>query len=78
MGKVERAKDFPPLDSLADPEDTLGWDREKHGRMADAAAPDDAVQVERAPIQEGPWAGWTAVGATTDPLDAAPLTPETD
>ncbi len=33
----------PPLDELADGDDELGWDRGAHGRMLDAAAPDDAV-----------------------------------
>ena len=34
---------LPAHDSLADADDQLGWDRDLHGRMADAAAPDDAV-----------------------------------
>lgn len=33
----------PPLDELADENDTLGWDREKHGTFAEHAADDDAV-----------------------------------
>lgn len=35
--------DTPKLTELADSDDQLGWERDKHGRMADAAAPDDAV-----------------------------------
>lgn len=33
----------PPLDELADGQDTLGWDRDEHGRMRDQDADDDAV-----------------------------------
>ena len=36
---------LPPHDQLADDQDELGWDREKHGRMRDHAAPDDAVET---------------------------------
>lgn len=35
--------ELPAHDQLADADDELGWDRELHGRMVDAAAPDDAV-----------------------------------
>jgi len=35
--------DRPPLGELADEDDTLGWDRSKHGTFAEHAAPDDAV-----------------------------------
>lgn len=39
-------KENPPLDQLADDEDELGWDREKHGRMRDYATPDDTIQTK--------------------------------
>lgn len=38
--------ELPPHDQLADEDDELGWDRELHGRMVDAAAPYDAVTTE--------------------------------
>ena len=44
-------QELPPHDQLADQDDEHGWDREKHGRMLDAAAPDDAVPT--VPIKEG-------------------------
>ncbi len=37
--------DLPAHDQLADDADELGWDREKHGRMSDHAAPSGAVQT---------------------------------
>lgn len=40
-------KEYPPLGELADENDTLAWDRERHGRMADHARPDNTVPVER-------------------------------
>jgi hypothetical protein len=40
---VTEPNPLPAHDQLADGDDELGWDRELHGRMADAAAPDDAV-----------------------------------
>jgi hypothetical protein len=36
-------EELPAHDRLADADDELGWDVEQHGRMVDAAAPDDAV-----------------------------------
>lgn len=36
-------EEYPRLTELADSADQLGWDRERHGRMADYGAPDDAV-----------------------------------
>lgn len=41
------ANEYPDQDKLADDEDELGWDREKHGRMKDAAKPDDNVRTVR-------------------------------
>jgi hypothetical protein len=35
--------EHPDPGQLADNRDELGWDRDAHGRMADHAAPDDAV-----------------------------------
>lgn len=34
---------LPAHDALADADDELGWDRSRHGLMADQSAPDDAV-----------------------------------
>lgn len=34
---------LPAHDRLADDADELGWEVDQHGRMRDAAAPDDAV-----------------------------------
>lgn len=45
---MDKAKDYPPPGELADADDTLAWDRERHGRMADHATPDDTVRVTRA------------------------------
>jgi hypothetical protein len=44
---VDPATILPPLGELADAEDDLGWERERDGLMADAAAPDDAVATMR-------------------------------
>lgn len=38
----------PPLDELADDNDTAGWDRGKHGTFADHAADDGAVPTMNA------------------------------
>lgn len=35
----------PPLGALADDDDQLGWDREKHGTFAEHATPDDTVRT---------------------------------
>jgi len=35
----------PPPDQLADDRDEDGWDRDKHGRMLDHQAGDDAVRT---------------------------------
>lgn len=40
---MSQPNDLPAHDQLADADDELGWDRDVHGRMVDAAAPDDAV-----------------------------------
>lgn len=42
---TEAQNDGPPLGELADENDTLGWDREKHGTFAEHAADDDMVQT---------------------------------
>lgn len=44
-------EELPAHDQLADDNDQLGWDRDLHGRMADYAAPDDAVPT--VPAEEG-------------------------
>ena len=38
-------EELPAHDRLADEDDESGWDRAEHGRMADYAAPDDAVET---------------------------------
>ena len=38
-------EELPAHDRLADDCDELGWDRDLHGRMLDAATPDDTVQT---------------------------------
>lgn len=35
-------------------EDTLGWDVNRHGRMREYAAPDDAVEVEPYVVPDRP------------------------
>lgn len=50
--------EFPAPDQLADEDDELGWDREKHGRMIDAASDDEPETVPYDPdadpfLQEG-------------------------
>lgn len=45
--------DLPPHDQLADEDDELGWDREKHGKMIDAATEDNTVAtVEYDPMAD--------------------------
>lgn len=41
---------FPDPELIADAQDELSWDRDRDGRMKDAAAPDTAVKTE-------PWTG---------------------
>lgn len=47
MGAMAPEPTLPPHDQLADEDDELGWDRDEHGRMADYATGDEAVQTRR-------------------------------
>jgi hypothetical protein len=37
--------EYPDPGALADPDDTLGWDITRHGRMVQFTTPDDAVET---------------------------------
>ena len=39
------SNEFPAPDELADEDDQLSWNRERDGKMADHATPDDVVKV---------------------------------
>lgn len=45
----ETSNESPAHGELADDDDQLSWDRARDGRMAEHAAADDAVDVERVP-----------------------------
>lgn len=45
MPTQRQHEEFPAHDQLADEDDELGWDREVHGLMADAASDDEPLTV---------------------------------